>query len=223
MSEDKKEEIKEEGLERRLERRFTRKEIRREHLLETIIPDDRFTKTADFVGAIITGEIISSKITGVVPGAPPVDEPRLFGDRTETIIPRREREPRIAVAPSVGVDRAQTKIIDESNYVITSYYSVINSSNRGVCSEIALRSPSNAFSLSVTIDDIKQFDRTYDVFEILSPQSTLIDAFVETHGDELYVLHIGELSWRKSCQAIIRVTESITFANIFVNMKEFLI
>lgn len=220
MSENKKEEVLEESLERRL----TRRQERRTHRIETIIPEDRFTKTADFVNALITGEIIANKITGVQPGIPPIDPtPRLFGDRTETIIPRRERDPRIAVSPSVGTERSQTRITDEINYTIRDYQSIIDSSTRGVCSEIALRSPSNAFSLSVIIDDIKQFERTYSEFETLSPQSTLIDAFVESHGDELYVLHIGELSWRKSCQAIVRTTESIIFANIFVNMKEFLI
>lgn len=218
MSDERKEERKEESLKRRL----TRRTLRREHRIETIIPEDRFTNTSDFVSAILTGEIIAERIMGygALDKVVREREPRLFDDKFGLLDrPVRERQ----ITPSTRIDTARSKITDETSYIVRDYHLVIDSDNRGVCSEIALRSPSSAFSLSVTIDGVKQFDRTYDEFAILSPETKLIDAFVETHGDALYVLAIAELSWRKSCQAIIRVTENITFANIFVNMKEYVI
>ncbi len=221
--EEKKEERQEESLERRLERRFTRRELRREHRLETVIPEDRFTKTADFVSAIITGEIIASKITGEIPGAAPEEEPHLFGDRTGFFERRQEERREVGVTSSSRAERIQSKITDEVNYTIQTQYYLIDSSTHGVCSEIAIRSPSTSFSVSVIIDDIKQFDRTYSQFATLSPHSDLIDAFEDSQSSGVYVLHIGELNWRRKCQAILTVLEEITFENIFVNIKEYLI
>lgn len=212
MSEDKKEEVQEKSLERRL----TRRQERRVHRIETIVPPDRFTKTSDFVQAILTGEIIANKITGTPQTIVTEDRRKLRDIISRPVVER----------PTIG-DRdlkyGQTQITDKTDFSIRNYELLVDSNNRGICHEIALRSPSDAFSLSVEMDGVKQFNRTYTEFATLSPQSTLIDAFVETHGDELYVLHIGELSWKNECKIAIWTTATITFANIFVNIKEFML
>lgn len=216
MSEDKKEEIQEKSLERRLERR----QERRKYRIETVIPEDKFTKTSDFVSAILTGEVIAERL-----GAPPAvsaEEPRLFGDKFGLLGRRVDRETRVA-AVGGGQERARTSIVDETNYTVNEYFKIIDSFSRGQCSEIAIRSPSQNFSLTVIIDGTKQFDRTYGQFVTISPQVDLFDAYIPFDDTSLYALEVGELNWRQSCEAILRVTESIIFSNIFVNTKEFLI
>ncbi|GAG59178.1 unnamed protein product, partial [marine sediment metagenome] len=132
----------------------------------------------------------------------------------------RERPPREPVPGVPEFKEVFSRALDRRNESVPHRFDMIKVEGAGRLEELMVRSPSTDFSFLLEVDGKTLINRSYADLAALSQNSQVIDAFAELDEDGnltgFYVLHIGEIRWRRSAIANIYVTAgTVTFAQPF--------
>ena len=119
--------------------------------------------------------------------------------------------------PEVRIPKPLTRVIDLKNKLVEFEFTVFESSAPGTLKELVLCSPSNEYSILLSVDGVVKLYKSWDEMQALSQYLETVDAF---KNNEEYVLHLKDFSWLESAYSIISVKKPVTFSKIFVKLDE---
>jgi len=106
---------------------------------------------------------------------------------------------RVTVVDAVSaIISAVAKVVEQVNYSLGAgaTYTLINYSGRGRLHEVTVISSSNQFKLTVTVDGVKIWDKSYDEAASITDEVVVVSAFQREDGK--YVYHLSDIPFMVS-------------------------
>ncbi len=122
---------------------------------------------------------------------------------------------------------ASTRFVDlaGSDVGTGDWLTVLQSSETGELEQFHIRSPNTNFRISITVDGVDIFSKTYDEIRMISQSSPEISAFAEfnENGDLMghYIASIRDISYQSSILLKVQNTglAPVTFSQLFVKYR----
>ena len=119
--------------------------------------------------------------------------------------------------------RVTTRFVDLAGSVVGTgvWLTVLEEAGSGQLDQLHIRSPNSDFRISITVDGVSVFNKTYDEIRQVSQNSPEISAFAELdeNGDPTgyYVASIRDIPYRSSISIKVQNTglAPVTFSQLF--------